>query len=95
MKLRRVRLPFVSVMVDIVFPFRKMSTKPDQAQGASSPGRKVSLTSRPYVVHIRLTPHTVWRSGLHRAVDPRTAFKCFACAFQDIACGLTGRRRIN
>ena len=26
--------------------------------GASSPGRKVSLTSRPYVVHIRLTPHT-------------------------------------
>ena len=26
------RLPFVSVMVDIVFPFRKMSTKPDQAQ---------------------------------------------------------------
>ena len=32
MKLRRVRLPCVSVMVDIVFPFRKMSTKPDQAQ---------------------------------------------------------------
>ena len=32
MKLRRVRLPFVSVMVDIVFPFRKISTKPDQAQ---------------------------------------------------------------
>ena len=28
-KLRRVRLPFVSVMVDIVFPFRKMSTKSD------------------------------------------------------------------
>ena len=30
MKLRRVRLPFVSVMVDIVFPFRKMSTKTGQ-----------------------------------------------------------------
>ena len=30
----RVRLPCVSVMVDIVFPFRKMSTKLDQAQGA-------------------------------------------------------------
>ena len=27
--------------------------------GASSPGRKVSLTSRPYVVHIGLTPHTL------------------------------------
>ena len=27
----RPRLPFVSVMVDIVFPFRKMSTKPDHA----------------------------------------------------------------
>ena len=26
--------------------------------GASSPGRKVSLTSRPYVVHVGLTPHT-------------------------------------
>ena len=32
----RVRLPFVSVMVDIVFPFRKMSTKPDQAQRAAT-----------------------------------------------------------
>ena len=32
MKLRRVRLPCVSVMVDIVFPSRKMSAKPDQAQ---------------------------------------------------------------
>ena len=25
-------MAFVSAMVDIVFPFRKMSTKPDQAQ---------------------------------------------------------------
>ena len=32
MKLRRVRFAFVSAMVDIVFPFRKMSTKPDQSQ---------------------------------------------------------------
>ena len=31
-KLRRPRLPFVSAVVDIVFPFRKMSAKPDQAQ---------------------------------------------------------------
>src|SRR5579864_2612632 len=30
-KLRRVRFAFLSAMVDIVFPFRKMSTKPDQA----------------------------------------------------------------
>ena len=32
--------------------------------GASSPGRKVSLTSRPYAVHIGLTPH----SGVLRTV---------------------------
>ena len=30
-----VSLPCVSVMVDIVFPFRKMSTKPDQAHRRS------------------------------------------------------------
>ena len=41
MKLRRVRLPFVSVMVDIVFPFRKMSTKPDQAHEAAASGRTI------------------------------------------------------
>ena len=29
-----------------------------------APGRKVSLPSRPYVVHIRLTPHTCRRLDL-------------------------------
>ena len=44
--------------------------------GASSPGRKVSLTSRPYVVHIRLTPHTTPTSAAcstsHRQKTYRT-----------------------
>ena len=35
MKLRRVRLPCVSVIVDIVFPFRKMSTKPDHGHNTT------------------------------------------------------------
>ena len=43
MKLRRVRLPFVSAMVDIVFPFRKMSTKPE---AVSSERRNISAIIR-------------------------------------------------
>ena len=56
MKLRRVRLPFVSVMVDIVFPFRKMSTKPDQAQlGIGQAKRPRAQVLPEGIVKLRLT----------------------------------------
>ena len=49
MKLRRVRLPCVSVMVDIVFPSRKMSTKPDQAQLTDAARRaRLATAARAY-----------------------------------------------
>ena len=63
-KLRRPRLPFVSAMVDIVFPFRKMSAKPDQAhypdsnqavgirlrEGLSFKGKRICETIHPTLV---------------------------------------------
>ena len=61
--------------------------------GASSPGRKVSLTSRPYVVHIRLrhTSSTTARSSRPSSSDSGSRpYRCRRCSSSRVAHGRMG-----